>query len=255
MELIPNTTSADVRRRAPAVAVLPIGSFEQHGDYMPLATDTIVASAIAANIADAYSVLLLPPVTISCSQEHSGWAGTVSITHQTLAAIVTDVATSLAAQGIHRLVIVNGHGGNYVLSNVVQTANAAAPASMTLFPTRTDWDLARQQAGLVTDAREDMHAGELEVSILSAARPAAIQEGALNADHRAGDRPMLLVHGMAAYTTSGVIGQPSAGTAAKGKAILDSLVSSFSAHLDALEVDKMTSLQDPTVRHGRGEPL
>lgn len=47
---------------------------------------------------------------------------------------------------------------------------------------------------------------------------------------------MLLVHGMAHYTESGVIGQPSAGTAAKGKAVLDSLTSSFAAHLEALGV-------------------
>jgi len=57
-------------------------------------------------------VLTLPPVTVSCSHEHAAWPGTVSITQQTLSAVVTDVVASLAAQGIGWLALVNGHGGN-----------------------------------------------------------------------------------------------------------------------------------------------
>jgi creatinine amidohydrolase len=152
------------------------------------------------------------------------------------------VAASLVAQGIGRLALVNGHGGNYVLSNVVQTANAASPATMTLFPTRSDWEHARQAAGLQTTSHEDMHAGELEVSILAAAWPDSVQHGAYSADHLVDDRSMLLIHGMTRYTDNGVIGQPSAGTAAKGKAILDSLVTSFADHLTALGLSSDAAL-------------
>jgi creatinine amidohydrolase len=117
MDLIPLITTADVHERRPAVAVLPIGSFEQHGPYLPLATDTIVAVASANRVAAAYNVLLLPAVTMSCSHEHAAWPGTVSITHTTLTAIISDVVNSLHAQGIGKLAIINGHGGNYFLSN------------------------------------------------------------------------------------------------------------------------------------------
>ena len=234
VDLTPNTTSADVRRDAPTVCVLPVGSFEQHGDHLPLATDTIVASAIAAGIAARYNVLLLPPIPVSCSHEHSHWPGTVSISHHTLAYVVTDIAASLEKQGIGHLVVVNGHGGNYVLSNVVQSANSDRPGSMSLFPNRADWDSARQAALLETDAHVDMHAGELEVSILLSCCPGAVEDGALAADHLADDRPFLLVHGMEAYTNSGVIGRPSAANSAKGSAVLDTLVEAFASHLRAL---------------------
>ncbi|HWH00267.1 MAG TPA: creatininase family protein [Pilimelia sp.] len=234
MDLIPTITSGDVRDTPPRIALLPIGSFEQHGDHLPLATDTIVAAAITSRLAAAYGAVALPPVAFSCSQEHSAWPGTVSLTHQTLSAVVADIAASLTRQGITRLALINGHGGNYVLSNLVQTANAAAAGTMTLFPGRHDWERARTDAGLETSGHDDMHAGELEVSILAHVWPAAVRPGVATGDHHVSDRPMLLVHGMAAYTSSGVVGKPSAGTAQKGGAILDSLCASFADHLTAL---------------------
>ena len=145
--LMTTATSRDEQDRAARVAVLPVGSFEQHGAFLPLITDTVVACLIARRVSADYGLLLLPPVTLSCSHEHSGFAGTVSVSASTLAAVVADVAESLRASGIDRLAVVNGHGGNYVLSNVVQQANVAGPR-MTLFPTartgmlparRRDW--------------------------------------------------------------------------------------------------------------------
>jgi creatinine amidohydrolase len=117
MTLLPTATSEDEARRAARIAVLPVGSFQQHGGHLPLVTDTVVACAIAARLVAAYDLFLLPPVTMSCSHEHSSWPGTVSISHTTLTAVVTDVYASLRRSGVERLVLVNGHGGNYVLSN------------------------------------------------------------------------------------------------------------------------------------------
>ncbi len=233
MTLLPTATSEDERLRAARIAVLPIGSFEQHGAHLPLITDTVVACTIAERVTAAYDLFLLPPVTISCSHEHSAWPGTVSIGHTTLTAIVNDVRASLRRSGIERLALVNGHGGNYVLSNVVQEANVSGPV-MTLFPTREDWAVARTAAGMATDGHDDMHAGEIEVSVLRRIAPDLVRPGVEDSDHHAGDRKLLLVHGMAAYTRSGVIGAASEGTADKGRLVLDCLVGLFKQHLDAL---------------------
>ena len=104
--LLPTDTTEDVRTRGAGVstqvAVLPVGSFEQHGPYLPLATDTLVACAVAREIAAAYPVHLLPPVTISCSHEHAAWPGTVSISSVTLHAVVCDIAQSLRRSGRSR---------------------------------------------------------------------------------------------------------------------------------------------------------
>jgi creatinine amidohydrolase len=231
MDLLPAGTTADARDLAATAAVLPIGSFEQHGPFLPLATDTVIACTIAREIAAAHPVHLLPPVTISCSHEHSGWPGTVSISAKTLYSVVRDVADSLRLSGVPKLVLINGHGGNYVLANVVQESRG----EMALFPGLAEWETARARAGLRTSLDSDMHAGELETSILLHAHPELVRPGHEAAGETVDDRRHLLTLGMTAYTGSGVIGRPSLASASKGAAVLAELVESFAGCLAVLE--------------------
>jgi creatinine amidohydrolase len=233
-DLITLNTAKDEAERQAHIAVLPIGSFEQHGDYLPLATDTLIACIIANELARAYPMQVLPPVTIACSHEHAAWRGTVSISARTLCNVIVDVAASLRKSGIQRLVVVNGHGGNYVLANIVQEASVDEPA-MALFPAGLDWHQARVDAGMETSSHEDMHAGELETSILLSAMPHVVRPGYETGDWLADDRRHLLTLGVSEYTKSGVIGRPSAATAEKGTAALASLVRSFADTLSVLE--------------------
>ncbi|GAB4084023.1 creatininase family protein [Myceligenerans cantabricum] len=236
MNVLPQASAADVARSGPRVAVLPVGSFEQHGDHLPLSTDTLIATTIAEQICDRYGLLCLPPVTISCSHEHEGMPGlpgTVSISATTLTAVIDDVRRSLARAGIDRLVLVNAHGGNYVLANFAQEANVAGPA-VALFPGAADWKAARAEAGLMSSHGADMHGGELETSILLHAAPDAVHETYTRNDHDAPDREHLTLLGMKAYTPNGIIGFPSQATATKGAAVLGTLVARFAHHLEVI---------------------
>lgn len=231
--LLPTTTSAEVRDTDAHVAILPVGSFEQHGNHLPLITDTVIAATICDELAAAYPLFQLPPITMSCSHEHSAWQGTVSISARTLYSLVADITDSLTGNGMAALVLVNGHGGNYALSNIVQEANAHG-TRMALFPTGPDWNDARSAAGLDSTMHEDMHAGEIETSILLHAHPELVKDGYETADWVADDRRYLLIKGMTGYTSSGVIGRPSLASAQKGKAVLASLVHSFAQVLEVL---------------------
>ncbi|MEV6122512.1 creatininase family protein [Streptomyces sp. NPDC052077] len=103
---------------------------------------------------------MLPPITMSCSHEHVGFPGTVSISAKTLYAMSDDIHGSLARFGTHKLVIVNGHGENYVLSNVVQgDANVDGPV-ISLLSLSSDWDrtaFATTPVSLPPDAGKPIH--------------------------------------------------------------------------------------------------
>lgn len=228
--LLPLDTTVDERGRDASVALLPVGSFEQHGPFLPLATDTVIACTLAREIAAAHPVRLLPPVTVSCSHEHAAWPGTVSISAPTLYALVRDIADSLRRSGTAKLVLVNGHGGNYVLGNLVQESGG----DMALFPGAQDWEAARRAAGMQTGGEADMHAGELETSVLLHAHPDLVGSGYASGDSTADDRRHMLTLGLAPYTGSGVVGRPSLASARKGRDLLADLVTAFGGHLAAL---------------------
>ncbi|MEE6167683.1 MULTISPECIES: creatininase family protein [unclassified Mycolicibacterium] len=219
---MPIATTTDHSTRAP-VALLPVGSFEQHGSYLPLVTDTLIATAISESISRQHNAFQLPALAFGCSHEHTEFPGTVSISASTLGVVVNDILDSLGSQGIRGLIIVNAHGGNYVLSNVVQEANAQSQARVGLYPSREDWAEARRAAGITSTAHDDMHAGELETSILLATHPDHVRDGWQTADHSAADRRYLTTVGISAYTESGVIGYPSRARTEKGRAVIDHL--------------------------------
>jgi creatinine amidohydrolase len=209
--LLTTARSPDVANHRTDVAVLPVGSFEQHGSHLPLATDSIIACAIAEGLARAYELRLLPPLTFSCSHEHAAFPGTVSIGPNTLAAIVTDILGDLSRAGIERLVLVNAHGGNYVLSNVAQQANVVRPTIL-LFPTSSDWAVARTAAACVTTVRDDMHAGEAETAMLLHLAPELVGDDWIGNDCEVPSRPHLTLLGVHGDSPTGISGSPSKAT-------------------------------------------
>jgi creatinine amidohydrolase len=231
--LLTTARSTNMGNQAPDVAILPVGSFEQHGSHLPLATDTIIASAIAEKLARAYDLRLLPPLTFSCSHEHASFPGTVSISAVTLTAIVTDILVDLSRAGTQHLVLVNAHGGNYVLKNVAQQANVARPTIL-LFPTSSDWAAARAAARCVTTVHDDMHAGEAETAILLHLAPELVGEDWTENDSAVPTRPYLTLLGVHGYSPTGIIGSPSKATPEKGRLLLDAFVDAFDEPLKLL---------------------
>jgi creatinine amidohydrolase len=103
------------------VAVQPIGAIEHHGPHLPLATDAIIAEAVAEAVVSGRPDLplaLLPTLSYALSSEHLWAPGTISLSATTLLSVLDDVGASLARAGVPRLVFLNGHGGNSALLRV-----------------------------------------------------------------------------------------------------------------------------------------
>lgn len=152
------------------LAIFPIGSLEQHGPHLPLETDTIIANAIAQKVGKSLGAFVLPCLPISCSQEHSDFPGTVWLRSATLAAVLHDIVVALYEQGLSHIAIINQHGGNHVIK----------PTVLELNKTYQDLKLSVHHATPITPAvrnileslpEEEVHAGELETSLLEVLAP------------------------------------------------------------------------------------
>ena len=93
------------------IAVIPIGSIEQHGPHLPISTDSDIVSNVSKKISDKNGYLLLPTITYGVSFEHAPFFN-LSIRESTLRTLLVDLCTSLSENNIKTIFIINGHHGN-----------------------------------------------------------------------------------------------------------------------------------------------
>src|SRR5438309_5877739 len=115
---LPYLTSPEIAAlpKDKAAVVLSVASVEQHGPHLPVITDSLVGQSILGlaleRLDPSAQVWVVPPLCYGKSNEHRPFAGTLTLSAQTLAAVVRDVALSVARAGFRRLVLLNSHGGN-----------------------------------------------------------------------------------------------------------------------------------------------
>ena len=197
--------------------LVPVGSVEQHGPGLPLATDSIVAEAVAraaaARLGDAGSaVLVAPAVGYGASGEHEDFPGTVSIGHEALRAVLVELGRS-ACRWAGRVVFVNGHGGN-------APTVAAAVEQLVGEGRAVSW-VACAAPG--TDA----HAGLTETSVLLHLAPELVRTELLEPGETlplADLMPVLRAQGVRAVSANGVLGDPTGATADEGRRVLTTMV-------------------------------
>ena len=213
--------------RARAVAILPTGAVEAHGPHLPLGTDVIIAGAMARRAAErlstrGYDVILLPTLTYTAASFAAGFAGTLSVSPDTVTALIREVAGSLAAHGFPLLAIANAHLDPAHLRSI----NAALDGPRIVFPDITRRQLAQR---LTEEFRSGAcHAGRYESSIVLAARPDLVREGirrklpanpaSLSKAIRAGQKTFEEAGGPRAY-----FGFPADADAAEGRETIDIL--------------------------------
>jgi creatinine amidohydrolase/Fe(II)-dependent formamide hydrolase-like protein len=162
---------AKKRLAAVDIALLPVGAIEQHGPHLPLDVDAFDADYLARHVALACSPprpLVLPLIPYGVSYHHDDFPGTLSVTNETLARLVYEVGMAAARNGIEKLLILNGHGGNAAtLHFAAQQINRDSG----IFTSVDSGETSDADIYAMTETPNDVHAGEIETSTTLAIRP------------------------------------------------------------------------------------
>ena len=166
--------------RSRAILIAPLGATEAHGPHLPLATDVIIAEAMARAGADRLAargvpVAVLPSLALTPAPFAAAFPGTVGIRAETLGVVLGDMAQGLAAQGFGRLVFASAHLDPAHLKAVHSAAAAIAADGMRVaFPDLTRKPLASRLGEEFASGA--CHAGRFETSIMLAERPDLVRE-------------------------------------------------------------------------------
>lgn len=223
---------------AATVAVLPLGATEQHGPHLPLGVDTVLADGIVAAslplLPADLPVLFLPTQQIGLSPEHARFAGTLTLSAETVIRMWKEIGAGVARAGVKKLVLFNAHGGHVGAMDIVARELRAEHG---LIVYSVSWfNLPLGDAGAQFGAGEHrfgVHAGDIETSMMLAlaaqqVRMAEAKNFRSTSEQRAADYAILgngksakLGWAMEDYNPQGAAGNAAAATAARGQAVVD----------------------------------
>ena len=210
--------------------LLNIAAIEQHGAHLPVATDRLIGEYFSGllnkEIGD--KVLILPIVAVGCSDHHMGFSGTLSLSHDTFAAVVKDIIQSVLHHGFYNIILLNSHGGNQgIMQVIVEQLGSANPGLQIIGATW--WNVAKEELLRITETGPGGtgHACEFETSLIKVIAPQLIQESQIKQGANVlafplADGDMLFGPKVSFYRTmkemtpNGVFGNPVKSSAEKG---------------------------------------
>ena len=227
----------DELNRDECVVVVPAGSFEQHGYHMPLNTDAYIPYKLAllsSERASGFKLIVAPPITYGCSEHYMGFPGTISLRTETLKLLVKDVCRSIIRHGFRRIIVLNGHGGNFApLQIAIRELKGEVNAVIALV---NWWDLVADVIRGVRESKVMHHADEVETSVALALGQRVMMDKAVDfvpepfSDYYTLDLvsppPKLMVFGwLKRKGAGGVVGEASKASREKGEIIVETAVS------------------------------
>jgi creatinine amidohydrolase len=231
-----DSTWTDADAAATDLAVLPVGSTEQHGPHAALGTDVVTAEVVAEAGADAYEgeVVVAPAIPVGVAAEHRQFTGSLWVSEDTFRDYVRETVASLAHHGWDRVILVNGHGGNIAaLREVAGTITREDDAYAVPF---TWFDAVGEYAD------EMGHGGPLETAVLRHVAPDLVREERVESAREGasegwGDWVSYanLAFDSAEFTENGVVGNPAEGDAEFGAELLELAADALADLLAAVE--------------------
>lgn len=226
--------------KANVVILQPIGSIEQHGPHLPLIVDAAISTAVIGKALEQLEpeipVYVLPTLYYGKSNEHWHFPGTVTLSAQTLTAVLMEVGQSLYRAGFRKLAFVNGHGGQPQVLEIVARDLHQQQADFMVFPLFV-WRVSNVATELLTPQELELgiHAGDAETSLMLSILPDQVRMAAAVTEYpQQLPQSCLSMEGNLPFawttrdlTQSGVLGDPTQATLEKGDRILESLATSW----------------------------
>jgi len=216
--------------------ILPVGSVEEHGPHLPLGTDAFHAIELARRVAELRPVLVAPPLYYGVCRSTREHPGTVSISGDTLRALVTDLGREFYRNGMRHLLLLSGHaGGTHMAALTEAGEQLLAELPRLNIAICNILDLLREVLAArpeLVQTKGDAHAGEVETALMLATCPHLV-EGRAPAEWP--DFPKyVLVRDKRRYWPGGVWGDPGPATAAQGEALLQAEAERLAEVIDFL---------------------
>ena len=247
---------------AATIAVLPVAATEQHGPHLPLSVDSTllqgVLDAALAQLPADLPVLVLPPQNVGLSPEHSRYPGTLTLQPATLLALWTQLGECVARAGIQKLLLLNGHGGQVSVMDIVarelRTQQQLLVYSASWFGLPLPDDVASQFSA--EEHRFGIHAGDIETSMMLHLAPSAVQMQHARHFHSTSQdraaRYAILGNGKSAklgwamqdYHPAGAVGNAAAATADKGRSVVEAAAAQLALLLQELHDLPLATLVD-----------
>ena len=236
--LLHELTREKARELAPhTLLVLPVGAVEQHGPHLPVGTDYLtvehVARGAAKQASETIPVLVAPTLPFGSSHHHLSFGGTLSLATETYYRVLADLGESMIVSGFRSLVLINGHGGNHELIQLV--ARDLAIKHNIKFAAMSYWTVAWDALvaeGAHLSGHLPGHAGFYETSQIMALRPDLVveplphREGVEGSDPRSFYGPYRTEKHRFLEDLDGYTDSPDQGNADRGKAYLAAVVRS-----------------------------
>ncbi|HUF11287.1 MAG TPA: creatininase family protein [Rhodothermales bacterium] len=232
-----------IDRRIPVI--LPMAATEQHGPHLPLATDRLIGEYFCRELNERMpeSILILPSMSVGCSDHHLDFAGSLSLRHDTFLRHAEDVLKSVIAHRFTRIVLLNSHGGNQGIGQVAfESLGYQNPQVKVMFATW--WKVAAEELLHLNESGPGGigHAGEFETSLIMLIAPGLVDTKAMQPPANLASFSWAeadLIRGASAsvyrrmrqMTSNGAFGDPSAASAEKGRAITELVVEALAAML------------------------
>ena len=209
-------TADEICALDPDLAIIPVGSIEQHGPHLPIMTDWAIATEVSRRVAEKMNAFLIPALPISTCREHMGKKGSVWMESTTFYKMMYDIVMSLKEQGFKRVALLITHGGVYIARPLVRDLNAKFnPDLQVAFVTPDTIDFER-----VTETK-GMHADENETSQMLVIAPETVHMDRAVDFEPTVSRPYLNYGSIFRASPSGVWGYPTKATAEKGERLIE----------------------------------